>query len=162
MVPIVNDLLRSKGTRARPYRVPAYPLVFSASNDDLLFELGCYWEGAIFYLHEVLHARSRLAKLKDIEERMSLNRALTYDERLFQAIWNSHGQIKWLKAHEIRRELLSGASVDHGSAAEVSSLAETTGNRDLAWLGAFISQHAAEGQAYPNPYFGGSNPLHLG
>jgi hypothetical protein len=32
----------------------------------------------------------------------------------------------------------------------------------LTWLAEFVRQHQGEGDSYPNPYFGGTNPLHLG
>ena len=82
--------------------------------------------------------------------------------QLFSAIWNSHGQLKWLKAYLVRNEAVAeGKSIAIDSAMPADTRDEDHRDGDLRWLAGFIEYHRQEGLAYPNPYFGGTNPLHL-
>lgn len=75
------------------------------------------------------------------------------------------GQLKWLKAHLVRENaLLLGLLPMHAgsSSEELARAAKSVNDPELKWLTSFVEQHAEEGEKYPNPYFGGTNPLHLG
>ena len=160
-VSIVDAAFATIGKRRKRGVLPAYPLLFFVDQHELLFELGSYWEGAIYCLARKLGARDLLQGLRALEVRR-VEATLSSKDQLFLAIWNSHGQLKWLRAHLIRAQLLRDESVAHDSGAQIRRLATATGNSDLEWLGEFVCQHQDEGQKYPNPYFGGTNPLHLG
>lgn len=160
-VPIVDAAFDTVGKRRKRGLLPAYPLIFSVDQHELLFELGSYWEGAIYCLARKLCARDLLQELRALEVRR-VEAALSSKEQLFLAIWNSHGQLKWLRAHLIREQLLRDATIAQDSGAQIRRMAMATGNSDLEWLADFVCQHQDEGQRYPNPYFGGTNPLHLG
>lgn len=158
MIPIIEELTTSSGTISRPTEIPAYPLCFPRSP-GLLFELGSYWEGAIYFLHEKIGSRDLLDSIKQLE----VNRnSLSCLEEIFLRTWNSNGQLKWLKAHLIRDKFLSGSDINHEAHIEISRYAKIAMNYDLQWLAQFVEQHREEGLSYPNPYFGGTNPLHLG
>lgn len=159
-VRIVDRLFDAGGKRGTRTSIPAYPLLFAADRWELTFELGAYWEGAIYCLSEKLDARDLRQGLADLERRAADGLVSTADQ-LFMAIWNSHGQLKWLKAHSIRERLLSFSDLQQDCPIQIRRLATAEKCRDLEWLAGFVDQHVAEGATYPNPYFGGTNPLHL-
>lgn len=158
MIPIIEELTASSGTISRPAEIPAYPLCFPMSP-GLLFEIGSYWEGAIYFLHVKLGSRDLLDGIKQLETNRN---NLSCLEQIFLRTWNSNGQLKWLKAHLIRAKFLSGSKIDHENYEDISRFAKRAKNPDLKWLAQFVEQHRDEGLSYPNPYFGGTNPLHLG
>lgn len=140
--------------------LPHYPVFSAFEWMDLLFETGSYWEGALHYFRKVflLSDRVFLEHLKKIE---SLNsHDMDLKTFIFLAIWNSHGQLKWLKAHLIRCESY-GVSFNEAGIKEMYKIAKKNHNNDLLWLAKFIEIHLDESDLYPNPLFGGSNPLHL-
>ncbi|HMN22667.1 MAG TPA: hypothetical protein PKA16_14910, partial [Ottowia sp.] len=111
----------------------------------------------------LLGYRSALEGIQNIESRISKD--LGFKERLFLKIWNSHGQLKWLKAHLIRELALEQRIVTRGeddSSAAYKAAGGASRDRRYIWLAEFIEQHLDEGRKYPNPFFGGTNPLHLG
>lgn len=159
LIPVIDRLVIGKGSLERPLRVPTYPLQFFLERSQLLYELGSYWEGAIYFLRDKRRARELLSHVKMLEQTPDQEGFL---DKLFLAIWNSHGQLKWLKAHLVREQYLTTSDVNHCSPDQIRRLANTSNNSDLEWLASFVEQHAGEGYMYPNPYFGGTNPLHLG
>ena len=156
-IEIIHRILEDVKTRDALIELPAYPLLSALCCEDLLFEMGSYWEGALYSLSRIVDEPTSLSRLRFLEYSVA-NGYGTLEEFLFLEIWNSHGQLKWLKAHLIREEkqgLLEGGQ-------ELRAFAERHGDEDLIWLAHFVEQHQEEGGKYPNPYFGGSNPLHLG
>lgn len=156
-IEIIHRILDEVKTRDAAVELPAYPLLSALSCGELLFEMGGYWEGAVYYLSRFVGETAPLYGLRSVEWSIT-NGYGTLEEFLFLEIWNSHGQLKWLKAHLLREEnqrLLAGG-------VDIRAVAQSHGDEDLAWLADFVDQHEDEGGKYPNPYFGGQNPLHLG
>lgn len=149
----------------QPIELPAYPLRFDVNSDALLSEMGAYWEGAIYFIRNVLHARELF---EGIEEARYINGNTQgyHHAKLFMAIWDSHGQLKWLWAFACRNAAIKAKIITSADAFDSSELYEKSdlskGGIDLFDLGNFVQTHEEEGQKYPNPYFGGTNPLHLG
>ncbi len=143
---------------------PAYPLVFLKSDRDAIFEMGAYWEGALYCLYRVTGTLDSWRAFRSVESSLSGTYA-SPEEKLFDSVWNSHGQMKWLKAYLVRQVLLDrgvlGSETDW-SPDGLRRISETQGDSELRWLASFVEQHQEEGQSYHNPYFGGWNPLHLG
>ena len=146
---------------------PEYPVLCQRPLDymDLLFETGAYWEGAIYFLKSVLNQDDFLDA---IERARSPNpeRLPGKDWQLFAHVWNSHNQLEWLKAFFLRRTASRdwgiGISYDSGFQ-EIRRLSRTHNHaNELEWLADFVERHESEQDAYPNPYFGGYNSLHLG
>jgi hypothetical protein len=129
--------------------LPKYPI---ETND--IYEIGAYWEGAIYYIQKIL-GFSRIDKFLE-----GLANPDIESERwhTFHKVWNDSGQLILLKAFLIRQMLneknkyeLTGDERDHYN----------------QWLSYFEEVHIlyqfGESIPYPpNPYFGGNNPLHLG
>ena len=159
-IEIINRFLNAAKNKSQPVGLPAFPLICNLQCESLLFELGSYWEGALYFLCRVIGARIALRGLSAAEKSVADNHA-TFEERLFMEIWDSHGQLKWLKAHLIRegkQSLLDSIN----SWEEIRKVGQMHKDKELIWLSSFIEQHEDEGRKYPNPYFGGTNPLHLG
>jgi hypothetical protein len=160
-VMIIDRLLDETKANRCPVALPAYPLVSEDRCDDLLLEIASYWEGAMYFLCRVLHSPTPLDGLRTVE--IAVNRdCLSFEQRLFMTIWNSHGQLKWLKAHLIREDKQHLLPHPISSAMELRNAAATHDDEEILWLSSFVEQHEVEGGKYPNPYFGGTNPLHLG
>jgi|GEM_PF-6719314 len=73
--------------------------------------MGACWEGALYFLKQIIDEPTSLTRLRFVEFSIA-NGYGTLEEVLFMAIWNSHGQLMWLKAHLKREEnqsLLQGA-----------------------------------------------------
>lgn len=161
---IIHRIMRSDGPADNPIPVPAYPLSGAADHLNLLFEMGSYWEGALFFLCRIMAAPTPLAGLRAIEQAPSRH-GLDAQQQLFLAIWDSEAQLDWLKAHLIREDLIDRcvyrASIGT-EARDLARLAHESEDADLHWLARFAAEHARDGHRYPNPFFGGANPLHLG
>jgi hypothetical protein len=158
---IITRFLDDLNTESRRVQLPAFPLLSLPSSGDKLFEVGSYWEGALFFLCRVLGSSTPLNGLRSIESAIAQN-CSSLEQRLFMEIWNSHGQLKWLKAHLIREEKQHLLPNPISSAAGIREAAAGHNDEELHWLSSFVEQHEDEGSKYPNPYFGGTNPLHLG
>lgn len=154
---IIDSILEALKKSEKPIELPAYPLLSALACEDLLFEMGSYWEGALYCLRRIVDEPTSLSRLRFLEFSVA-NGYGTLEERIFLAIWNSHGQLKWLKAYLIREEKQSLMDRE----AVLRAVVEKLDDEYLRWLAKFEEQHAEEGEKYPNPYFGGSNPLHLG
>ena len=139
-VSIVESAFDTFGKGRKRRLLPAYPLIFSLDQHQLLFELGGYWEGAMYCLARKLGARDLLQGLIALEERRA-KAELSNNDQLFLAIWNSHGQLKWLRAHLMREQLLRDTTIAQDSGAEIRRLAMSTDNSDLLWLADFVCQH---------------------
>lgn len=160
-ITIVDKILNTEYT-GEPIPVPLYPIMYLDEYTDVLYEVGSFWEGAIYYLHRVLNASTLQVQLTIIEQCLSLG-ARCDKEQLFLRIWNSHGQLKFLKAFLIRAlfendERCGNSWEWYNDESKVPSGVDER----LEWLKNFIYFHKDEGTKYPNPFFGGQNPLHLG
>lgn len=158
---IITRLLDDIEVQTQPVELPAFPLLSNLSSDALLFEVASYWEGAVYFLCRVIGARTPLRGLRSVEKSIDDKHA-TFNDRLFIEIWNSYGQLKWLKAHLIREEKQDLLKCSANTKEEVRNAEQFHNDKDLIWLSSFVEQHEDEGNRYPNPYFGGMNPLHLG
>lgn len=155
-----------QGLRQSLVDLPEYPVFASEQIDEsrLLFEIGAYWEGALYFLTNTLRQRD-LVQATQPSGPGSTSAEESDLWRLFGAVWNHHGQIKWLHAFLVRERALkhmAAGSVDWFSSRDVGELAERTRDDSLRWLAQFVDQHQEEGLKIHNPYFGGLNPLHLG
>lgn len=127
--------------------LPQYPI-----DTGDTFELGAYWEGAIYYIQTVLgftDIRQFLSAMDTLSER---------SERweVFFLVWNSKGQLIYLIAFLTRRLL-----------AEPHKYLLEPSERDhwehrLSIFECKTYQHWIQSGRPPNPYYGGGNPLHLG
>jgi hypothetical protein len=88
------------------------------------------------------------------------------DWQLFAHVWNSHNQLEWLKAFLLRETAIRdwdiGISYDSGPQGIRRFSATSNHTEELDWLADFVERNESEQDAYPNPYFGGYNSLHLG
>lgn len=172
-IDIIDRFLNAPSSSARPTELPAYPLRFDKPEGhmDLVFEMGSYWEGAMYFLCHIIGARTPLEGIRQVENSHRRGCETSF-EKIFVAIWNSHGQLKWLKAFLIRFNMrvlsdkedytiLNGED-DTVSSEKLHEAGVKYRDKELLWLSSFVSQHKDEGKKYPNPYFGGGNPLHLG
>ena len=161
-----------EGIRDGATWLPTYPVflkcvhtfeVDTESNINALYEMAAYWEGCLYYLRFVLMQRDLLGA---IEYAVASANSLELDPywQVFLATWNSHGQLKWLRAHLIRQNAacVHSISVDLCSIEDIRRADEAAPGARLGWLANFVEQHEDEGERFHNPYFGGSNPLHLG
>ena len=163
-VDMIYRFLEGPSTQDRPAELPAYPLRFDNSGDwtDLLVEMGAYWEGALHFLYRSIGTSDPLEKIRQIEDLCSdHNDNCSGREKLFLKIWNSHGQLKWLKAFLIGWNNPSKVDCFEYSSEKLYQAGIKDQNQDILWLSSFVSQHGEEGRKYPNPFFGGGNPLHL-
>ena len=169
-IEIVDTMVQ--GIRDGATWLPTYPVFLKClhtyegdtqSNLNALDEMAAYWEGCLYYLRFVLMQRNLLDA---VEYAVSSANSLELDPywKVFLATWNSHGQLKWLRAHLTREDVaraLAGG-VDFFSTEDIRRAVEVTPDARLRWLANFVEQHEDEGERFHNPYFGGSNPLHLG
>jgi hypothetical protein len=127
---------------------PSYP---SQNNDTS--EHGAYWEGAIYYIDQILG-------LHRIDEflRQADNPSKTSERwSSFFAIFDTHGQLVYLKAFFVRYMLVRDADKYQLNSSELKKWKK--------WLADFEKSHVLQrnfNSRLPNPYFGGNNPLHLG
>ena len=132
--PIINALKDS--------RIPRFPKYPSHSND--LFVHGAYWEGAVYYLHTILRFES---EVEYIEYRASQAERLS----VFSTIFDSEGQLDLLDAY-FARVVLTEAS---------SRLNHKTQQFCKQTIDKVEATYRLKACLFPNPYFGGDNPLHL-
>ena len=127
--------------------LPQYPI----ETEDK-FELGAYWEGAIYFIQTILG-------FTDIRCFLSALETSSQDSEhwhIFFRVWNSHDQLIYLTAF-LNRRLLA----EHGK----YQLEDTERNSLEQRLNSFECQTRhkwVESGKPPNPYYGGCNPLHLG
>jgi len=141
-ISIVNDI-RS----ANIAKFPSYP-----EDTSNVCEMGAYWEGAIYYIQHVL-GFTRIDKF--------LLAAENYDKSSepwssFFLIWNNFQQFGYLKAFLIRKMF---------SQEEEYSMTAKEHKKWKDWWHNFTEENSDTGNGRPqfhNPYFGGTNPLHLG
>lgn len=131
--------------RAAPIR--EYP-IYPASTGDI-YEIGAYWEGAIYYIQEVLGFK-QLDTFLDALEKPNPD---SEQWATFLRVWNDQGQLVYLKAFLIRK-LLSDQREDDRNQARRDALER--------WLKQFEAIYSPFAAHFHNPYFGGGNPLHLG
>lgn len=149
--------------------LPDYPALYDISNErgfdflDFIFECGAYWEGAIYYLHTILDQKDLLEGVDKVIN-SEVENLPDIKWKLFSHIWNQYDQLGWLKAHIVRRyccqdlpeELLDGYAVIE------RVLLNAEDSEPVKWLTNFVYEHPRDKHNYPNPYYGGGNPLHLG
>lgn len=158
----IKKILNGKGTQDEPIRVPAYPLIEYRDQFRAVFEFGSYWEGAIYYLNKVLDATSTSLQLAVVKR--CINKEYTSDnEILFSKIWNSHGQLIFFKAFLLREFYKHYKGCENSWEWEKKPTKIPRGiSDDLEWLRDFVLNYKDDIGKYPNPFFGGQNPLHLG
>jgi hypothetical protein len=127
--------------------LPAYPV-----DTCSLYEHGAYWEGAIYYIQTILG----FTRINDFLA--ALERPDPNSERwaCLRWTWDSQGQFIYLKAFLVRHMLQDRENYPPD---------QKMGARWEEWLCEFEANYAhaeGSGRPLPNPYFGGSNPLHLG
>lgn len=131
--------------RSQPIRrLPARP----RAADDL-YEHGAYWEGAVWYVQEVLG----LTQIDRFLDALAQDNSASERWETFVAIWNSEGQLADLIAF-LKRKVVTGG-VKYQVAEEIVAGYET----DLRLYEMACSRPFPKA---PHPYYGGSNPLHLG
>ncbi|GAB0151618.1 hypothetical protein [Marinobacterium sp. BA1] len=130
------------------YPAPYYPI---ATGD--IFEIGAYWEGALYYIQAVLG-------FTRIDEFLTALRMPPRDSerwQIFLHIWNSDGQLDTLVAFLVRVMLRDS---DKYSLKMPDKLYWTR------WIKAFENTNKDQWVAQnkpPHPFFSGKgNPLHLG
>jgi len=131
----VIDELRLQGL----LKYPKYP-----SHTDDLFEHGAYWEGAVYYLKSVMKYSNEATY---IHER--INATTKWEE--FELIYNSECQLHLLDAY-LAQVALKYYKPEM-SAQTVKNCYQSID--DIKLLYREIPY------PFPNPYFGGNNPLHL-
>ena len=147
--------------------IPEYPPLTDARLDDseLLYETGAYWEGCLHFMKKVLFQDDFLGAIDRVLDTPMPQLPDTH-WKLFAAIWNSEGQLEWLKAHLARRRisrLFNLYDIDWESEEAIRRQAAASDSSPLLeWLADFVRRNRDEGWRFPNPYFGGTNPLHLG
>ena len=127
---------------------PYYPL---ATHD--IFEIGAYWEGAIFYIQAVLG----FTRIDDFLTTLRTQPRDSERWQIFLHIWNSDGQLDTLVAFLVRTMLRDS---------EKYSLKMPDKLYWTRWVQAFENtnreQWVAKGKP-PDPFFTNKgNPLHLG
>lgn len=125
-------------------RLPSYPI----ETQDI-FELGAYWEGAIWYINQVLGVKTIESYLENLDSYSPTSERW----QTFFAVWDSQGQLDYLNAFLIRH-MLSGSYDCQCNRDDVAKYKD--------YLQKFESKYRSIGETFPNPYFGGNNPLHLG
>ena len=117
-----------------------------------LFEIAAYWEGAIYYIQEILGFNRVDIFLNELEDYSQTSERWSS----FFAIWDNFGQLIYLKAFLIRHMLSDKVKY---------SLSKSKRDGWQCWLDDF-ERHYGYRQStvaeFHNPYFGGNNPLHLG
>ena len=125
--------------RCEIQRFPKYP---SHTIDTIAH--GAYWESAIYYLRTVMNYTSESDYIKD-----RITRNSRWKE--FEIIFDSEGQLHLLDAHMARVAMKEQAS-------KLSSTIKTECENSTSDI---ELMYRATPYKFPNPYFGGSNPLHL-
>jgi len=148
--------------------LPDYPVRSDICNErdfdrlDFVFECGAYWEGAIYYLRRSLNQQNLLEGIDKVisSEVENLPNILW---KIFAHIWNRYDQLKWLKAFLVRRDY--GSDIPEGLEAGYvvieRVLADPQVPEPVKWLTTFVHDHPKDEHQYPNPFYGGYNPLHL-
>lgn len=139
---IINDW-RSSET----IQLPAYPF-----ETNCLYEHGAYWEGAIYYIQTIL-GFTRIDDFLVALERPDPN---SEHWACLRWTWDSQGQFIYLKAFLVRHMLKDR---------EKYPMDQQIHGKWDKWLKGIETFHSCLSTAahpLPNPYFGGSNPLHLG
>jgi hypothetical protein len=120
-------------------RYPRYP----ANTKDIIAH-GAYWEGAVYYLTKIMGYKNEHEYIND---RIYTN--TRWQE--FEIIFNSEGQLHLFDAHMARVALTNNKEV-----MSVKLIKECEkSHRDIELIYGEIKY------PYPNPFFGGDNPLHL-
>lgn len=127
--------------------LPQYPV--DAANT---FELGAYWEGAIYYIQTILGFTDIRRFLSAME--IGSERSDQWD--IFFLVWNSEGQLIYLIAFLIRQLLAE----PHKYVLEPSE--RDYWEQRLRSLEFQTHHHWVQSGRPPNPFYGGGNPLHLG
>ncbi|RDV29109.1 hypothetical protein DXV75_01200 [Alteromonas aestuariivivens] len=126
---------------------PAYPV-----DSKSIFEIGAYWEGAIYYISAILGYRNIHEFVTDADNPPPSSERWS----TFFAIWNSEGQYEFLKAFLVKKMM---------GYPECKLSDDDPMQHWLRFLEEFESSLTTiTSRTYRthNPYFGGSNPLHLG
>ena len=97
------DKLGQDLRKSAPVIAPEYPLPHDINRDDgyhdLLFQIGAYWEGAIYYLVTILSYESPEHLLSDY---LSGNMSKSKEWDLFRMTWDDRGELSLLLAHFCR------------------------------------------------------------
>lgn len=159
---VIEKMLESISQGLEPVELPCYPLISDTEDSNLVYEIGAYWEGAVYFLNQVLGADCLLEGIKSVEKSCNED-SPSFEEQLFMAIWNSHGQLKWLKALLIRMEIQAKIpDFDLTDWQEMTHADKSVQDDDFKWLTGFVTLHQDHAHVFPNPYGEGGNPLHLG
>jgi len=149
---VVRDMA-DQYRESTPVFVPNYPVPESTRPSEGCYgvhcEVGAYWEGAIYFIQEILGYTDVVSFLSDS---FTGNHDKSTLWKTFELTWNSRGQLELLLAFLIRYALNKPQECNPGHHRS-TQLEE--------WLRDFDARYP-RGIKYPNPYFGGSNPLHLG
>lgn len=132
--PVIDSMHKTK--------IPRFPKYPSHTTD--LIAHAAYWEGAIYYLRKKLGYRCEHHYIK---ERVYTNSRW----REFETIFDSEGQLHLLDSHLARVALKY-------SEAELSEPLKKECRESLTNVRLMYQECDYK---YPNPYFGGENPLHL-
>lgn len=124
--------------------LPEYPLY---TND--LYEIGAYWEGAVYYIQKVLG----FTRIDDYLGELARDNGASERWSTFHAAWNSSGQLCFLNAFLVRFMLNDGHKYQ---------LRDPERKRWETWLIQFEDDHMKQRLDGISPYHGGQNPLHLG
>jgi hypothetical protein len=141
-IPIINGF-RS----ANIAKFPLYPIAKGSIQD-----LGSYWEGAIYYIQHILGIRRIDDFLNQLERYSSKSERWSS----FFLIWDNFQQLDYLKGFLIRKMLMQSKKYP---------LDDNARKHWQVWLDKFEQENKEVNGKEPsfyNPYFGGSNPLHLG
>jgi len=131
---IIDDITRQE--------IPFFPKYPSNTRDIITH--GAYWEGAVYYLKTVMKFSN---EAEYIRERISTT--TRWEE--FELIYDSDGQLHLLDAHMARVALVKFKS--RMSAKTIKICDKSISDIKL--------MYRETPYPYPNPYFGGDNPLHL-
>ena len=139
-------ILEWQNTRLR-CPLPQYPI-----ETRNIFELGAFWEGAIYYIQSILG-------FTDIRRFLATLEAQTEHSEpwdIFFHVWNSQGKMMYLSAFLIHR-LMREHNKYRIEQAERVGWEQRLNNFEC-----HTRQQWIESGKPPNPYYGGGNPLHLG
>lgn len=127
---------------SRRSQIPRYPKYPSHTDD--LFEHGAYWEGAVYYLNTVMSYTNEADYISD-----RISTTSRWEE--FELIYNSEGQLHLLDAHMARVALKE----------HKAQMSPKTIQNCLQSIDDIKLLYRDTPYPFPNPYFGGGNPLHL-
>ncbi|OFI33907.1 hypothetical protein [Alteromonas lipolytica] len=132
--------------------LPQFP-----QNTYSVFEMGAYWEGAVYFIAKLLELTSKEEFLRFLEG----NKVRPVYGELFYRIYDSNGQLDYFVAYVVKQYLKSKPEY-----------AGDLKDRWEKWLTYFEArnrykhkspQYMHKGGHYQkNPFYGGNNPLHLG